>query len=191
MNFQPLNSERLAATQAVAAELFPWEHEHQVALSAAVCPADYAGFYAERRLASVRCWTVHLGAGPVSGLATLYGYRAQPHELWLAWFGLVESARGLGKGAKLLDWLIAAARAEGRQTLRLWTTDEAEYARATELYRRRGFTAEEHPALPGEEWKTFVFSLGLNGVTPMPWSAVPDRGELCGREAPALAAVAA
>ncbi len=191
MNFQPLNAERLAATQAVAAELFPWEREHHTALAAAVTPATHRGFYSAHRLASIRCWTVHLGAGPVAGLATLYGYDAQPDEVWLAWFGLLESGRGLGNGAKLLDWLISAARAEGRHTLRLWTTDEAEYARATQLYLRRGFVAEEHPALPGEDWRTLVFSLALDGHAAIPWSAVLDRGELCGREAPVLAAAAA
>lgn len=191
MNFQPLNAERVTATQRVAAELFPWEHEHQVALPAAVSPATHPGFYSSRRLASVRCWSVHVGAGPVCGLASLYGYAAQPQELWLAWFGLSQGARGYGNGAKLLDWVIGVARQEGRTTLRLWTTDEAEYEPAVRLYQSRGFTPEPYPALPGETWQTVVFSLGLRGATPMPWSAVLDRGELCGREAPALAAVAA
>jgi GNAT superfamily N-acetyltransferase len=188
MNFQPLDSEHLAATQRIAAELFPWEREHEVALAAAVNPKEHASFLATHRLASVRCWRVHLGSGPVCGLATLYGYRAQPDELWLAWFGLLPAARGLGGGAKLLDWLIHSARAEGRRTLRLWTTDESEYARATQLYLRRGFVAEDYPTLPGEDWRTIVFSLGLDGHTPIPWSAVLERGELCGREMPVAAA---
>jgi GNAT superfamily N-acetyltransferase len=191
MNFQPLDGEHLAATQQVAAELFPWEREHQAALHAAVDPARHRSFFAAHRLESVRCWSVHLEHGPVCGLATLYGYAAQPHELWLAWFGLLPTARGHGGGGQLLDWLIGSARAEGRRTLRLWTTDEAEYERATQLYLHRGFVAEEHPALPGEDWRTLVFSLGLNGQPAIPWSAVLDRGELCGREQPQVAAVAA
>lgn len=191
MNFQPLDAMRLPATQQVAAELFPWEREHAIALAAAVAPQAHAGFYASHRLASVRCWTTHLGTGPVCGMATLYGYKAQPDEVWLAWFGLLPGARGFGGGSKLLDWLITSARGEGRTVLRLWTTDEEEYVRATQLYTRRGFVAEEQPALAGEEWRTFVFSLGLDGHAPIPWSAVLDRGELCGREIPAAPAVAA
>lgn len=191
MNFKPLAAEHLAVTQQVAAELFPWEREHSQALAAAVTPHAHQEFYAARRLASVHCWTAQVGHGPVCGLATLYGYHAQPDERWLAWFGLRPDARGCGAGAKLLDWLINTMRNEGRQTLRLWTTNEPEYTRATELYTRRGFVAEEHPALPGETWQTLVYSLSLDGHPPIPWAAVLDRGELCGREVPLLAAAAA
>jgi GNAT superfamily N-acetyltransferase len=191
MNFQPLVAEHLSATQKLAAELFPWEREHAAALSAAVAPVEHAAFCSCRRLSSVRCWTAHIERGPVCGMATLYGYRGQPDEIWLAWFGLLPHARGFGNGAKLLDWLIGATRAEGRHTLRLWTTDEEEYARATQLYVRRGFVPELQPSLPGEDWRTFVFSLGLNGHAAIPWSSVLDRGELCGREQPAVAAAAA
>lgn len=191
MNFRPLDADHLSVTQQIATELFPWEHEHTTALEAAVRPAEHGNFYAARRLASVRCWTAHIASGPVCGLATLYGYRAQPEELWLAWFGLNPDARGFGGGAKMLDWLISSARAEGRHTLRLWTTDEPEYARATQLYLRRGFIPEDYPALPGEDWRTIVFSLSLDGHASIPWSAVLDRGELCGRELPVVAAAAA
>lgn len=191
MNFQPLTSERLSATQSVAAELFPWEREHETALAAAVDPQQHLTFFLDRRLASVRCWTALDPAGAVCGLGTLYGYTAQPEELWLAWFGLTASARGNGAGALMLDWLIARAKHDGHRTLRLWTTDEAEYSRATQLYLRRGFAVEDHPALPGEDWRTLVFSLGLDGSRPQPWSAIADRGELCGREVPALAVAAA
>jgi GNAT superfamily N-acetyltransferase len=191
MNFQPLDGRRLAATQQVAATLFPWEREHHTALAATVSPEDHSLFFTAHRLQSVRCWTAHIGNGPVCGLATLYGYRAQPDELWLAWFGLLPDARGFGGGAKFLDWLIAGVRADGRQTLRLWTTDEPEYERAIQLYERRGFVREEQPAVPGEAWRTFVYSLRVNGGLAQPWSAVLDRGELCGRELPVAAAAAA
>ena len=189
MHFQPLLTEHLVATQRVAATLFPWEQEHRTALAAAVQPGDHREFFAARGLSSLRCWTMHLSAGPV-GLATLYGYAAQPDELWLAWFGLMPEARGCGHGRLALDWVIAQAKAEGRRTLRLWTTDEFEYAAAVQLYQGRGFCAESYPALPGEEWNTLVFSLGLDGRRPAPWSAVTDGRELCGREAPSLAVAA-
>jgi hypothetical protein len=45
--------------------------------------------------------------------------------------------------------------------------------------------------LPGENWNTLVFSLGLDGRIPMPWSDMSNRSELCGREAPHLHAFAA
>ena len=191
MHLEPLATATLAATQQVAAALFPWEQEHTEALAASLAPDAHAAFFATRRLASVRCWTAHLGASPVLGLATLYGYRAQPDELWLAWFGLVPAARGQRGGAKLLDWLIAHARAEGRRTLRLWTTDEPEYDAALRLYASRGFTAEDHPALPGETWRTLVLSRSLHHIPAIPWSAVLDRSELCGRLAPFAPAAAA
>lgn len=145
MKLQMLQAESLYATQQVAAELFPWEHEHQLALSAVLDPVAHADFYRERRLASVRCWTVQADRAPaedVGGLAMLYGYRAQPDELWLAWFGLMPRLRGLGAGRELLDWVVDMARREGRRTLRLWTTDEAEYAAALRLYARCGFRTE-------------------------------------------------
>lgn len=194
MKLQPLQAETLLATQQVAAELFPWEHEHQLALPAALHPQRHAAFFAERGLASVRCWTMRPAVGAVAevaGLATLYGYQAQPEELWLAWFGITPRVRGRGIGSRLLDWVIQQARNEGRRTLRLWTTDEAEYAAAVGLYTQRGFKSELAPALPGEDWRTLVLSLGLDGRDAVSWAAVPGRRELCGREAPTLHAAAA
>lgn len=191
MQLLPLGSETLAAAQRVALELFPWEVEHQVALAASVQPAEYPAFYLDRRLQWVRGWTAHAPTGAVHGIATLYGYQAQPDEAWLAWFGLVPEARGRGAGGRLLEWLINRSRAEGRRTLRLWTTDEAEYTTAIQLYLTRGFVPEEHPPLPGEEWRTFVFSLGLDGQNPLPWAAVIDRGELCGRQVSTATSLAA
>lgn len=189
-----LQAESLYAAQQVAAELFPWEHEHQLALAATLDPQAHAEFYQERRLASVRCWTAHRDGAlddEVGGLATLYSYRAQPDELWLAWFGLTPQMRGQGAGRDLLNWVIDMARREGRRTLRLWTTDEDEYAAALRLYTRRGFRTELHPALPGEDWRTLVLSLGLDGREPLPWSQVANHGELCGRELPVLHEAAA
>ncbi len=190
MNLEPLAPETLKATQLVAAEMFPWEHEHQVALPAAVAPQAYRNFYEQRRLDSVRCWTA-LEAGGVCGMATLYAYERQREETWLAWFGLKSSVRGRGAGSAFLDWVISVARGEGRRVLRLWTTDEPEYAAAVRLYMRRGFVPELCDPLPGESWKTLVFSLGLDGREAMPWATVPARGELCGREAPVAHAYAA
>lgn len=191
MHLQPLAFDDLASAQRVARELFPWEDEHQVALAAVVRAGDHARFLAERRLAAVRCWTAHNCTGAISGLVTVYDYQTQPREVWLAWFGLLPVARGQGDGGRLLDWLIARARAEARHTLRLWTTDEAEYAAAVRLYLRRGFVVEDHPSLPGEDWRTLVFSLGLEGRPPVPWSSVLGRGELCGRHAAPAASLAA
>jgi len=177
----------LVETQYLAAELFPWEHEHQIALTAAVAPAAHATFLRDRRLASIRFWT-SLQTGQVAGLAGLYNYAAQPDETWLAWYGLQANARGRGKGAELLDWVIAEARVEQKRTLRLWTTDEPEYAKATALYQTRGFRCETWASLPGETWQTLVFSLGLNGQPAMTWAQRSPEHELCGREAPQLVA---
>jgi GNAT superfamily N-acetyltransferase len=185
MNLEPLHAETLRATQQVAAELFPWEHEHQEALPASLCPRDYHGFYLSRGLDSVRCWTALSGA-TVGGMAMLYSYQARRDELWLAWFGLKAGVRGKGTGARFLDWVISQARNEGRKALRLWTTDEDEYKAAINLYTRRGFSAEITAPLPGESWNTLVFSLGLDGRAPTSWASIPNHGELCGREMPQL-----
>jgi len=144
----------------------------------------YLDFCRERKLESVRCWTALGAGGPVSGLASLYSYQSHPDEVWLAWFGLLPEVRGHGAGAQFLDWLIDRTRKEGRRTLRLWTTDESEYAVAMRLYLNHGFVAETHPALPGEDWRTVVLSLGLNGQAPVRWADVMGRGELCGRQIP-------
>lgn len=187
MNLVPLMPDTLVETQRLAAELFPWEHEHQAALQAAIAPTAHAQFLRNRGLSSVNFWT-SIQAGQVAGLAGLYNYTAQPDETWLAWYGLHSTARGRGKGAELLDWVISEALAERKQVLRLWTTDEPEYAKAIALYRARGFRSELWPALPGENWHTLVLSLGLAGQEPLPWSKCPAHGELCGREAPQLVA---
>jgi len=141
MNLVPLMPDTLVEAQRLAAELFPWENEHQAALAAAVAPVAHTAFLRDRGLASVRFWT-SLQAGRVAGLAGLYNYTAQPEETWLAWYGLETAARGRGKGAELLDWVIAEARAEQKRVLRLWTTDEEEYAKAITLYQKRGFRSE-------------------------------------------------
>lgn len=187
MNLVPLRSDTLAQTQRVAAELFPWEHEHQLALTASLTPQSHLGFFAERGLSKVSFWTPEKH-GAVAGLAGLYHYIAQPDEVWLAWYGLLPDARGHGKGAALLDWVIAEARSEHKKVLRLWTTDEAEYERALGLYATRGFHTEQWPSLPGETWRTLVLSLGLDGRIPMRWSSCAPNAELCGREAPQLVA---
>lgn len=187
MKLVPLMPDTLVETQKLAAELFPWEHEHQTALAAAVAPASHPTFLADRQLAAVEFWTP-LHENRAAGLAGLYHYAAQPDEAWLAWYGLHPSARGRGQGAQLLNWIIAHATAQKKRTLRLWTTDEAEYARALALYQARGFRTEDWPALPGETWHTLVLSLSLDGHEPLPWARLHPQGELCGRETPHLVA---
>lgn len=190
MNIRALQAESLSDAQKVAAELFPWEAEHQQALPASVYPEQHAKFFSDRGLDEVRCRVLDHD-GQVAGLAALYSYDRHRDDLWLAWYGLMPFVRGLGLGARLLDVVIDEARRDGRSNVRLWTTDEAEYAQAVSLYLRRGFLCEEAPSLPGETWKTLVFSLGLRGSAARPWTSLKDRRELCGREAPAVAAAAA
>lgn len=190
MKIEALQAESLSAAQQVAAELFPWEEEHQRALPASLRPTEHASFYRERGLDEVRCRVLWLD-DHVARLAALYSYERHREDLWLAWYGLRSFARGLGLGSRLLDVVIEEARREGRSTVRLWTTDEAEYAHAVRLYQRRGFSCEEAPSLPGETWRTLVFSLGLRGNMVRPWGSLADRRELCGRELPAMAIAAA
>jgi GNAT superfamily N-acetyltransferase len=187
MNLQALEPEQLLATQRIAALLFPWESEHQEALAAVIYPTVRDAFLHRHSLHSVRCWTTKSGHD-VAGFASVYGYTAQPDELWLAWFGLRPEFRGRGAGAELLDAVIALAEREGRETLRLWTTDEEEYATAIRLYLRRGFVPEVCAPMPGETWRTEVFSLALRGGRPRLWADVPQRPALCGREEPLVAA---
>lgn len=187
MRIEQLHPAVLEETLHVASELFPWEHEHQTALRAALFPEAHAGFLKPRRLKAARFWIARF-EGRVAGLAGLYDYSGMPADTWLSWYGLLPFARGRGHGGRLLDWVIRSAREEGRTVLRLWTTVEDEYRIAIRLYEKRGFTAEEYPPLPGETWRTVVMSLGLTGATPIPWLSVADRPELCGRVAPMKAA---
>jgi GNAT superfamily N-acetyltransferase len=187
MHLVPLMPDTLVETQQLAAELFPWEHEHQSALAAAVAPSSHAAFYRERQLSTVEFWTPTKD-NHVAGLAGLYHYADQPGEAWLAWYGLHSSARGNGQGTQLLKWIIAHAVAQRKHTLRLWTTDEAEYTKALALYQAHGFRTELWSALPGETWRTYVLSLGLDGQEPLPWSQRYPHRELCGRETPHLVA---
>ena len=187
MKIEPLQPALLEETRRVAAELFPWENEHHTALAAALFPEAHAGFLSARRLECARFWTGRFN-GRVTGVAGLYDYRGMPSETWLSWYGLLPVARGHGHGARLLDTIIKITREEGRAVLRLWTTIEDEYVAAIKLYEKRGFTAEEYPALPGETWLTLVMSLGLNGTTPIPWLTLDNRPELGGRMVPPAAA---
>jgi GNAT superfamily N-acetyltransferase len=190
MKIEELRTAELDETRRVIAELFPWEDEHQTALAAALHPESHTGFLSARRLERVRFWTARFD-NRVVGVAGLYDYQGMAAETWLSWLGLLPVMRGHGHGARLLDWIINAARQEGRGVLRLWTTDEEEYGAATKLYLKRGFVVEEYPVLPGETWRTLVMSLGLNGATPIPWLSLGDRPELCGRMVPlAVAEVA-
>lgn len=187
MRIEQLEPGALEEAQNVAAELFPWEHEHHTALRAALFPDAHSDFLRARRLNAARFWIARY-EGRVAGLAGLYDYHEMPSDVWLSWYGLLPAARGRGHGGRLLDWVIRTARAEGRTVLRLWTTVEDEYSFAIQLYQKRGFTAEDYPPLPGETWRTIVMSLGLTGATPIPWLSMVDRPELCGRVAPPLAA---
>ena len=187
MKIEPLQPALLEETRRVAAELFPWENEHHTALAAALFPEAHAGFLSARRLECARFWTGRFN-GRVTGVAGLYDYRGMPSATWLSWYGLLPVARGHGHGARLLDTIIKITREEGRAVLRLWTTIEDEYVAAIKLYEKRGFTAEEYPALPGETWLTLVMSLGLNGTTPIPWLSLANRPELGGRMVPPAAA---
>jgi GNAT superfamily N-acetyltransferase len=186
MRIEEFRLAQLEETRQVIAELFPWEDEHQLALEAALHPEAHGAFLVDRRLERIRFWTATFD-GHVVGVAGLYDYRGMPAETWLSWFGLLPVIRGRGHGARFLDWIIDAARQECRAVLRLWTTDEEEYGAATRLYVNRGFTIEECPMLPGETWRTLVMSLGLNGMTPIPWQSLSDRPELCGRMIPSVA----
>lgn len=183
---QPLTQEKLPAVKALAAQLFPWEDEHQDALSAAVGGTDSARFLSTRGLARVRAWHVD-ERDEVAGLCSLYEYHHSPEEVWLAWFGLSAEVRGRGWGSKLLDEVISLSRREEKSVLRLWTTIEDEYATALQLYARRGFRPELQPALPGEDWQTVVLSLSLRGGVPPPWRGHLTGIGLCGRMVPAAA----
>ncbi len=187
MNVVPLMPDTLVETQQLAAKLFPGEHKHQFAPTATVAPNAHTSFFRDHVRSRVEFWTPIL-QNRVVGLAGLYHYAAQPDELWLAWYGLHATARGQGRGTRFLEWIIARAAAEHKRTLRLWTTDEAEYAKALELYESHGFRSEPWAALPGETWHTYVLSLGLDGHQPLPWARLHPSGELCGREAPHLVA---
>jgi GNAT superfamily N-acetyltransferase len=187
MKIELLHPALLAETAHVAAELFPWETDHQTALAAALVPETHAEFLASRRLERARFWVATFN-GRVVGLAGLYDYRGMASETWLSWYGLLPVVRGQGFGGRLLDRVIASTREEGRAVLRLWTTVEDEYRVAIRLYEKRGFTTEEYPALPGEDWRTLVMSLGLNGTTPIPWLSIADRPALGGRMTPSAAA---
>ncbi|MDD3179787.1 MAG: GNAT family N-acetyltransferase [Opitutaceae bacterium] len=190
MIFVPLTVEHLVEVSRVAAALFPWESEHQEALATALAPEAHRVFLGEHGLASVCCW-VALKGNLIAGLACFYVYDDRPDEVWLAWFGLRPEMRGQGKGRQFLDWCIATSRGEGRKILRLWTTNESEYAAARQMYERSGFICENWPALPGEDWTTYVLSLGLDGACPTPWRTVSSPRELCGRVIPDVAVVAA
>jgi DNA-binding MarR family transcriptional regulator/N-acetylglutamate synthase-like GNAT family acetyltransferase len=106
-----------------------------------------------------RCWIATLD-GERAGCVFLVPASRDVARLRLL---LVEPwARGVGLGSRLMEACIAAARADGYQTLTLWTNDVLTAARR--LYERAGFRlvkSERHQSfgksLVGQNWELELF----------------------------------
>jgi GNAT superfamily N-acetyltransferase len=88
-------------------------------------------------VAQVRYW-VAMVEERVVGITGLYVVWTQPDAYWVGWTCVEPQSRGQGIGGKLLDFVIAQVRSEGKQVLRLYTSDQPGMAIAQKLYDSRG-----------------------------------------------------
>ncbi|WP_414543803.1 GNAT family N-acetyltransferase [Nostoc sp. CCY0012] len=114
-------------------------------------------------ITEVRYWVaVDEDCKRVIGTTGLYGYLKDIHEAyWLAWTCVSPTVRGQGIGSKLVDFSIEKARAEGKQFLRLYTSNSPDEAVAQILYQKRGFRLIGEDKIWGSKSKKLYFELKL------------------------------
>jgi len=105
------------------------------------------------------------------GITGLYTIHNQSEEVWVDWFGLDTKLRSRGLGKEIMVATINMARKNGYKYLRLWTTtNDQQSIAANYLYQKLGFIAQE-TALKSYGFPVLIYSLGLIGITPLPYEA--------------------
>jgi len=117
------------------------------------------------RLASVaeaHYWVALNEDGDVIGVTGLYKYlNDKDDSLWLGWTCVSPMVRGKGIGGQLVDFAIAKARSEGKQFLKLYTSNHPNEATAQYLYERRGLQIVSEKEIRGTPFKRIYRELEL------------------------------
>ena len=89
----------------------------------------------------VSVWAAVNETGDICGTTGFYTCPQDEAEaIWLSWFCVDPTQRGQGIGGKLMEFSIAEAKRQGKQFLRLYTSDDPNEAAAQELYEKYGLT---------------------------------------------------
>lgn len=89
-------------------------------------------------------YVMALKDGVPAGFSGYYTQIGHEEDIWLGWTGVLGQFGRLGIGEMITEAAFKAAPTEGVKNLRIWTTDEDQYASARRLYQRMGFIEERY-----------------------------------------------
>jgi GNAT superfamily N-acetyltransferase len=110
-------------------------------------------------------YVMALKDGVPAGFSGYYSQVGHEEDAWLGWTGVLKSYRCAGIGEAVVKAALKAAPSCGVKNLRIWTTDEDQYANARRLYLRMGYQEEIYaPAAKAHEGRSLarVFSKAAN-----------------------------
>lgn len=81
----------------------------------------------------------------------------------IGWFGVDQHYRGLGFGKKLISFAIGKARNDGKNSVKVYSSNHPNEREANEMYRRLGF-AEVRREKKSEGIEYIYYELGLDKV---------------------------
>lgn len=137
------NDALLGKMQTLVNEVFPWQSFDERMSFWAYKHRRNPIVRRLTRLFGVSAWVNFWAAvnenGDVCGTTGLY---LCPHDedeaVWLSWFCVDPKLRGQGIGGKLIEFSIDQARAQNKQFLRLYTSDDPGETAAQNLYEKYG-----------------------------------------------------
>ncbi len=84
--------------------------------------------------------------GKPAGISGYYSHVGHEADVWLGWTGVTSEFAGNGVGETVVRAAFDAAHFDGIKNLRIWTSNEDQYAAARRLYTRMGFKEEPYQA---------------------------------------------
>jgi len=141
MRIKKLNKSTLDQAIKLRNQVFPiLEPFEEETIVASVYPQKYKLWYKKAEIQRLNYWLMLNEEMKVVGVVGLYTQSGdKKNRVWLGWFCVDPNYRGHKIGSKLLDFAIEESINEGYKELHLYTTRDSEYAKARELYERRGF----------------------------------------------------
>lgn len=143
ISIEPLSKENLQEAISLANSVFPEEVDSEenpeLEYLATLEPETYRTEMSSVGIISEKNWVARRN-GEVVGVIGLYQKSSDPEGvIWLGWYCVLPQARHQGIGTGMLEEIIAAARNEGYEKIRLWTTSEPHVADAQKLFEKVGF----------------------------------------------------
>src|SRR5260370_5850479 len=155
-----------------------WHELCEAADSKAAKSGHNSGFNEQfEPLSTLEYFIIRAPDGSVAGVSGLYSYKGEENEAWVGWLGVAKDKQGHGYGKAVLDHVVDMAKANGCDTLRLWTDNPRgaeDPARA--MYERIGFVTQG--TLRGIPQEYDIMSLNLLDPTqpPVPWDGYLTKG---------------